>query len=95
VLSEAREAGCAIVATEVGGIPEALDGGEAGVLVPPCDVDALAAAIARLLRDDDERHALQARARENLAHAQVSRMHEQTLEVYYELYRPATHAMRF
>jgi glycosyltransferase involved in cell wall biosynthesis len=95
VLSEAREAGCAIVATEVGGIPEALDGGKAGVLVPPRDVDALAAAIARLLRDDDERHGLQARARENLSSAQVSRMHDETIAVYGELYRPAAHAVRF
>ena len=33
VLSEAREAGCAIVASNVDGIPELLDGGDAGILV--------------------------------------------------------------
>ena len=30
VLAEAREAGCAIIATSVGGIPEMLDGGKRG-----------------------------------------------------------------
>jgi glycosyltransferase involved in cell wall biosynthesis len=34
VLAEAREAGCAIVASDVGGIREALDDGEAGILLP-------------------------------------------------------------
>ena len=34
VLAEARDCGCAIVATEVGGIPEMLDRGKAGILVP-------------------------------------------------------------
>ena len=37
VLSEAREAGCAIVASNVDGIPEALDDGKAGILVPAAD----------------------------------------------------------
>ena len=45
VLTEAREAGCAIVASNVDGIPEALDGGNAGLLVPPGDISALEAAI--------------------------------------------------
>ncbi len=34
VLAEARQAGCAIVGTDVDGIPEALEGGRAGALVP-------------------------------------------------------------
>ena len=51
VLSEAREAGCAIVASDVDGIPEALDDGAAGILVPPGDVTALARALDMLLGD--------------------------------------------
>lgn len=47
-LLEAMAAGKAIVATSVGAMPEALGGG-AGILVPPRDVPALAAALATLL----------------------------------------------
>jgi len=52
VIKEAQAVGLPVVGTEVGGIPELLDHGHAGVLVPPEDVGALAAAIQRLLADD-------------------------------------------
>src|SRR5262249_54178871 len=40
-----------VVATPVGGVPEAVINGVTGLLVPPSDPDALAAAISRLWRD--------------------------------------------
>jgi glycosyltransferase involved in cell wall biosynthesis len=52
VLIEAMAAGLPIVATDVGGVATALDGGRAGLLVPPADVDALVRAVRRL--SDDE-----------------------------------------
>lgn len=51
VLMEAAAAGRPVVATRVGGIPEVVDDGTTGLLVPPGDVRALAAAIAALLAD--------------------------------------------
>lgn len=48
-LLEAMAAGAPVVATRVGGTPEALSDEQTGLLVPPADVPALAAAITRLL----------------------------------------------
>src|SRR6185437_3180256 len=42
-----------VVASAVGGIPEMIDDNRTGLLVPPRDAGALAAAIVRLLRDTD------------------------------------------
>lgn len=55
VFLEAQAAGCAVVATKVGGIPDVVRDGETGILVPPDDVDAAHAALCRLLADADER----------------------------------------
>jgi glycosyltransferase involved in cell wall biosynthesis len=53
VLIEAQALGKAVVATRVGGIPELISDGLTGVLVPPADHAALAAACARLLADPE------------------------------------------
>jgi glycosyltransferase involved in cell wall biosynthesis len=50
---EAQAAGVPVVATPVGGIRETVVDGETGLLVPPRDPAALAAAIRRLLDDPD------------------------------------------
>jgi glycosyltransferase involved in cell wall biosynthesis len=82
VLSEAREAGCAIIATDVNGNNEALNGGSAGLLVPPHDSHALAGAIAGLLRNENERIKWAKVARENLDWARVSRVVDETVAAY-------------
>jgi glycosyltransferase involved in cell wall biosynthesis len=82
VLAEAREEGCAIVASDVDGIPEVLEHGRAGILVPPGDVDALAASIVGLLVQESERDRLVASGRQNLAWLSVERMERETLAVY-------------
>ena len=51
VFLEAQASGCAVVATRVGGIPDAVQDGETGLLVPPDDVDAAADALRMLLGD--------------------------------------------
>jgi glycosyltransferase involved in cell wall biosynthesis len=85
VLIEAREAGCAIVASDVDGIPEALNGGTAGMLVPPQNAQALAEALRQMLRDPSLRDAWGRRASENLAGFSVERMASEVTEVYREL----------
>lgn len=85
VLSEARAAKCAIVASRVDGIPEALDSGEAGLLVPPGHTEALANTISQLLNEPSLLNAWKMRSYQNLEWTQVSRMHQETLAVYQEL----------
>lgn len=51
VILEAMQAGVPIVATRVGGIPEVLENGEAGILADPSDPSALARGILRLFDD--------------------------------------------
>jgi glycosyltransferase involved in cell wall biosynthesis len=63
-LLEYMAAGKAIVATRTGGIPDIIEDGVHGVLVPPRDAAATAAAIERLLADPEERARLGANARE-------------------------------
>lgn len=51
-LIEALAAGCPVVATHVGGIPDLLDGGRLGALVSPNDPQALAEAMVHTLQTD-------------------------------------------
>jgi colanic acid/amylovoran biosynthesis glycosyltransferase len=55
VLREAMAVGTPVIASRVAGIPEALDDGRCGTLVPPKDVNALAHAIETLLGDEGMR----------------------------------------
>ncbi len=51
VLAEAMAVGRPVVAARCGGIPEVVEDGVSGLLVPSADVDALTAAVVRLLGD--------------------------------------------
>jgi glycosyltransferase involved in cell wall biosynthesis len=84
VLIEAREAGCAVVATNVGGIPEALDQGTAGLLTPPRRPDELAKALLRVLEDPAEFDRLRTVARANLERWTVERMAADYGRIYAE-----------
>ncbi|MGZ8455009.1 MAG: glycosyltransferase family 4 protein [Gemmatirosa sp.] len=67
VLKEALAVGTPVVASRLAGIPEILDDGRCGVMVPPDDVEALADAIAALLADPARRRRLATAGR---AHAE-------------------------
>jgi len=58
VFLEAMAAGLPIVAARAAAVPEVLADGECGILVPPGDESALAAALQRLLLDPTERQRL-------------------------------------
>jgi len=52
---EAMAGGCAVVSTKVGAVPEIVEDGVSGILVPPRDVEGMAAAVLRLLGQPDLR----------------------------------------
>jgi MMP alpha-(1->4)-mannosyltransferase len=78
---EAMACGVPLVASEAGALPEVV--GDAGVLVPPGDPDALAGALLRLLEDESLRRGLGAEGRERaLRQFSWLRTAERTADVY-------------
>ncbi|MFH1858092.1 MAG: glycosyltransferase family 4 protein, partial [Candidatus Omnitrophota bacterium] len=55
VLLEAQAMGKPVIGTRVGGIPEVIQEGETGILVPPMDPGALSEAMLSLLKDPEKR----------------------------------------
>lgn len=60
---EAMGCGCPVVATAIGGVPEEVNHGENGLIVPPRDSEALGEAIVALLLDPARRRAYGAASR--------------------------------
>ena len=80
---EAMAAGLPVVASNVGGLPELVADGETGVLVPPEDPAALAAALDRLLGDAELRRTLGARGRDRVRERfDLSTLREAHLTLY-------------
>ena len=75
-----------VVATRAGGIPETIQDGITGLLVPPADADALATAIIELAGDPERRARMAVAAREWVETSRSEqRMIEETLAVYRSL----------
>jgi glycosyltransferase involved in cell wall biosynthesis len=86
VLLESMAAGAPTVATRVGGTPEAMVDEVTGLLVPPGDSRAMAAAIARLLSEPDLAATLGRAARRTVEERfSIDRMVEATEQLYVEL----------
>ena len=89
---EYMEAARPVVATNVGGIPDLVVDGVTGILVPPRDPTALAAAISGLLDDPDLRRRLgeagRARRRSEFDISNTVRRVEDLYEELYALKRP-------
>jgi glycosyltransferase involved in cell wall biosynthesis len=81
-IAEARDVGCAIVATAVGGTPELLEQGKAGRMVPPGDPEALGLELRRLMSDPDELQTWQARSKAGADYLNVFRLAEDYERVY-------------
>ena len=82
VIVEAMSQRLPVVATPVGCAPMLIRDGDNGVLVPPRDPAALAAALRRVMRDADSRRAMGARAAETVRPLTWRATAERTLEVY-------------
>jgi colanic acid/amylovoran biosynthesis glycosyltransferase len=67
VLMEAMAAGVPVVATRIAGVPELVDDGISGLLVPPGDVASLALGIERLLQDAALRNRFAVSGRQKVA----------------------------
>lgn len=85
VLIEARQAQCPIVATDVDGVAEALDGGVAGLLVHSRNIEELADSLCRLIESEEECKLWRGRALKGIEKYHVQFMASEVRSVYGEL----------
>ncbi len=84
--AEAMACGLPVVATTAGALPEVVEDGKCGILVPPRDHHALAGALKRLLDDESLRQAMGKEGRERVKRCFTwEEAARKTLEVYREV----------
>ena len=86
-LVEAMASGLSVVATNMGGMPDLVEEGVSGYLVPAGAPDALAAAVSRMLKDRGRLRSMGERSREKSAVYTVERMNNQLSHLYRDLVR--------
>ena len=74
-----------VVATNVGAIPEVVENGKTGLLVPPRDERALSKAIVELLRDDKLKKKMGKRAYEKIKKLSWKNIAKETIKIYKEV----------
>lgn len=95
VIPKAYSAGKPVVATTVGGLPETVEHGGTGYLVPPRDSAQLAEAVTRLLLDEPLRRHMGANAKCKIeAECSPRVVAEKTMEIYRRAVQRAGHARR-
>jgi glycosyltransferase involved in cell wall biosynthesis len=95
VLLEAMAAGCPVVASNVGPIPEVVVHGETGLLVEPSQPDRLAAAIGELLEHPDLARRMGEAGRRRVAEQfSLDRMLSETERLYAKLLAPGSRPAR-
>jgi glycosyltransferase involved in cell wall biosynthesis len=82
--------GTPLVASSVGGLPDLIEDGVSGVLVPPRNPQALAGALSGLLADSERCKRISAAASERLSGFTIDRVARQYAELYERLVSEAT-----
>lgn len=82
---ESMASGLPVVVTDVGGNREVVEESQTGFIVPPENVGALAAAIARILKDENLARRMGERAHERVKSFSIEKMARQTESIYDEL----------
>ena len=82
---ECMASGTPLVSTSVGGLPELIEDGVSGVLVPPRNPKALAAGLSSLLADTARRERISAAASERLRGYEIDRVAADYAELYERL----------
>jgi len=75
-----------VVVSRVGGVPEIVQDGETGFLVPPQDPDSVAQAVLALMRDSNQAAAMGQRARQVIEQDfSVQRLARKIVAVYHQV----------
>jgi glycosyltransferase involved in cell wall biosynthesis len=83
VFIEAMRWGTPVIGTSAGGIPEIIDDGKTGIIVPPSSPQELTEAIIKLLRDDSRRRQIGDAGRRHVErHFSTERMARNVEELY-------------
>jgi len=82
---EAMRCGCPVIASRRGSLPEVV--GEAGRLVEPDDISALADEMQRIIDDHQWRETMRAKGFENAGRFSWHRVAQKTLALYHEVAR--------
>jgi glycosyltransferase involved in cell wall biosynthesis len=93
-LLEAMALGVPVIGTDIGGIPELIDAGHTGLLVPVDDPVALAAAMRHLMTDSPAARAMGDAGRERALAVHAPSVHLPQLEDIYASASDALHSER-